>query len=93
MIQHNQYHGGKVQSLGFENEEGRVTAGVMAPGEYQFGTSEDERMVVTSGEMHVRLPDADDHQPFAAGDEFFVAAGNQFDVKIELPVAYLCFYG
>ena len=89
----NEYFDGNVRSIGFENEDGRVSAGVMNPGEYRFDTSEDERMVVTSGSMSVRRPGADEFETFDAGDEFFVPAGESFDLKIESPVAYLCFYG
>ena len=92
-MQVNEYFDGNVRSIGFENDEGRVTAGVMNPGEYTFNTSEDERIVVTCGSMNVRRPDAEEFETFVAGDEFFVPAGNAFDLKIDSPVAYLCFYG
>lgn len=89
----NEYFDGNVRSISFENSEGRVSAGVMNAGEFEFGTSQDERMLVTCGEMHAKLPDDSEYQTFAEGDEFFVAAGNKFQVKIESPVSYLCFYG
>lgn len=91
-MQVNEYFDGNVRSIGFENADGRVSAGVMNPGEYEFGTSDDERMVVTCGEMNVKLPDDEEFQTFAEGDEFFVAAGNKFQLKIDAPVSYLCFY-
>ena len=39
MFKVNEYFEGKVTSLGFNNKEGAVTIGVMAAGEYEFGTS------------------------------------------------------
>ncbi|MGB0732572.1 MAG: pyrimidine/purine nucleoside phosphorylase [Pontibacterium sp.] len=89
----NEYFDGKVKSIGFENNEGKVTAGVMAPGEYEFGTSEDELMKVTSGELNVKLPGADDFVAYPAGTEFKVAANQSFQLIVKEATAYLCFYG
>lgn len=92
-MQVNEYFDGNVKSIGFENSEGKATAGVMAPGEYEFGTSENERMVITSGKLQARLPGTDAFQTFGAGDEFKVAANTKFQVNVEEATSYLCFYG
>lgn len=92
-MQVNEYFDGNVKSIGFENSEGRVTAGVMAIGEYEFGTSEPELMKVVSGELIVKLPDSEEFVPYPAGTEFNVAAGEKFQLKVEQATAYLCFYG
>ena len=39
MFKVNEYYNGNVKSLAFSNDEGDVTVGVMAPGEYEFNTS------------------------------------------------------
>ena len=88
----NEYFDGKVQSIGFENSEGRVTSGVMAVGEYEFGTSEHEVMKVVSGAIIAKLPGEDSFATFATGQQFEVEANQKFQVKIEQPTAYLCFY-
>lgn len=88
----NEYFDGKVKSIGFENSEGRVTSGVMAVGEYEFGTSEHERMKVVSGEIQAKLPGKDSFETFQAGEQFEIAANQKFQVIIEQPTAYLCFY-
>ncbi|WP_036228649.1 pyrimidine/purine nucleoside phosphorylase [Marinobacterium jannaschii] len=93
MLNVNEYFDGAVKSIGFENTEGRVTAGVMNPGEYEFGTSEDELMKVVSGELIVKLPGSDNFESFKSGSEFRVAANQKFQVKVEQTTAYLCFYG
>ncbi|WP_238388873.1 pyrimidine/purine nucleoside phosphorylase [Roseimaritima ulvae] len=92
-LQVNEYFDGKVKSIGFENGEGRATAGVMAAGEYQFGTSEQELMKVVSGELNIRLPGETDFQSYPSGSEFRVEANVKFDVRVETPTAYVCFYG
>ena len=56
MFKVNEYFEGQVTSLGFNNKEGAVTIGVMAAGEYEFGTSTVEYLTVTSGKMSVLLP-------------------------------------
>ena len=89
----NEYFGGNVKSIGFENDEGRATAGVMATGDYEFGTSENELIKIVSGELQAKLPDSDSQQTYRAGDQFTVAANEKFQVKVIQPTAYLCFYG
>lgn len=92
-MQVNEYFDGNVKSIGFENSEGRVTAGVMAIGEYEFGTNEHERMKVVSGELKVRLPGQETFVSFPAGSEFEVEANQKFQLRVEQASAYLCFYG
>ena len=92
-MQVNEYFDGKVKSIGFENSEGRATAGVMATGDYEFGTSENELMKVVSGELIVKLPGSDSFESFKAGSEFKVEANQTFHLQVKQPTAYLCFYG
>ena len=49
MFDVNEYFEGKVKSIGFQTETLPATVGVMAPGEYEFGTSQRETMTVVSG--------------------------------------------
>jgi uncharacterized protein YaiE (UPF0345 family) len=92
-MQVNRYFEDKVLSIGFESDSHPVSSGVMQPGEFSFGTSQPERMVVTHGEMLVRLPDGTDWQLYPAGTEFNVAANVSFDVKVTQSTCYLCYYG
>lgn len=92
-MQVNEYFDGNVKSIGFRNSEGRATAGVMAVGEYEFGTSEDELMKIVSGELAAKLPGVDEFQTFTTGQEFTVPAGKTFQVHVKQETAYLCFYG
>jgi len=89
MLKHNSYFDGKVQSIGFERNGRKQTAGVIARGEFHFDTGAAERMTIVSGELWVRLPDGQ-ARFFAAGTTFEVEAASGFDVKAEAPVAYLC---
>lgn len=92
MLEVNEYFDGQVKSIGFENSDGQVTAGVMAPGDYEFGTSQHELMKVISGELSVKLPGADTFASYPAGTEFTVDANQTFQLKVEQATAYLCCY-
>ena len=92
MLKHNSYFEGNVQSVGFERNGLRASVGVIAPGEFHFGTAAAERMTVTSGLLQARLPGGE-WQSFAAGSYFEVAANSGFDVRaVGGPAAYLCEY-
>ena len=90
MLKHNTYFEGKVQSIGYERNGRRATAGVIAPGEYHFGTDAPERMSVTSGELLVRVASATEWRAYPAGTAFEVAGKSGFDVRAAEPSAYLC---
>ena len=72
--------------------DGAATVGVMAVGEYEFGTSTVEIMHVVSGALTVRLPDSEEWQTFGAGTQFTVPADAKFGVRTESETAYLCEY-
>lgn len=88
----NEYFDGKVKSIGFQTATLPATVGVMAPGDYEFGTSQKETMSVVSGELVVKLPGADDWQTFSAGSHFIVEANQKFQLKVAVDTAYLCTY-
>jgi uncharacterized protein YaiE (UPF0345 family) len=89
MLKHNSYFDGKVQSVEFERNGRRTTAGVIDRGEYHFDTGAPERMTVTSGELEIRLGGNDWHR-YPAGTSFEVAGKSGFDVRASAPSAYLC---
>jgi len=93
MFKTNEYFDGKVKSIAFQTETLPATIGVMAPGDYEFGTAAKEKMSVVSGALSVKLPDTNEFQSFAAGDSFDVPADSKFSVKVECETAYLCLYG
>lgn len=92
MLATNTYFDGKVISIAFDSEEGPATAGVMAVGEYEFGTAKHEIMKVTSGRLMVKLPGAEAFAAYGAGEVFEVSAHSKFQVKVPVETAYLCWY-
>ena len=62
MLNVNEYFDGNVKSVGFQGDPLSSSVGVMAPGEYEFGTSQNEVMTVVAGELVVSLPGSEDFQ-------------------------------
>lgn len=92
MFKSNEYFDGKVKSIAFQGSDAPATIGVMAAGEYEFGTSQKEIMQVISGMLTIRLPGEDAWVDFGPGERFEVAAGQKFGVRVEQDTAYLCLY-
>ncbi len=92
MLKVNEYFDGKVKSIAFQGEQLPATVGVMAPGDYEFGTSQNEVMTVVSGKLTVKLPGNDTWQTFVSGESFAVAANSKFQLKVAVDTAYLCTY-
>tara|TARA_R110001606_G_scaffold379006_1_gene538840 strand:+ start:857 stop:1147 length:291 start_codon:yes stop_codon:yes gene_type:complete len=88
----NSYFDDKVKSVALNNAEGTSTVGVMAVGEYEFGTSQREYMTVVSGALTVKLPTESEWKTFVKGDTFIVEANQTFQLKVAEMTAYLCRY-
>lgn len=92
MFKTNEYFDGNVKSIAFEMPEGPATIGVMAAGEYNFGTSSIEYMTVTSGELLVMLPGETAWKAYKPFETFVVEKGVTFKVKAQADTSYLCQY-
>lgn len=92
MFKINEYFDGKVKSIAFETAECPATVGVMAQGEYEFGTSSKEIMTVTSGKLTVKLPGSNDWKEFRENESFTVEANQKFQLKAEEDSSYICLY-
>lgn len=92
MFKVNEYFDGKVKSIAFTTPECPATLGVMAPGEYEFGTSSTEYITVVSGMMTIQLPDETEWRDYKPYDTFIVAKDKKFKLKIRADSAYVCLY-
>ena len=92
MFKTNEYFDGNVKSIAFEMPDGPATIGVIAAGEYSFGTSSVEYMTVTSGELMVMQPGETKWKSYKALDLFKVEKGVTFKVKAMSDATYLCLY-
>lgn len=89
-LKHNTYFDGQVQSVGYTRNGRAATVGVIAPGQFHFGTNAPERMTVISGELFMKRDGATEWVLFPAGTAFEIAAKSGFDVRAAEPSAYLC---
>ena len=92
MFSVNEYFEGKVKSLALEDKKGKATIGVMAPGDYEFGTSTVEFMTVVSGALTILLPGETEWKTFNPFETFIVQANQKFKVKIDDNSTYICRY-
>ena len=92
MLKVNEYFNGNVKSIAFQTKTLPATVGVMAVGEYEFGTSNKETMTVVSGALTVKPPGETSWKDFTPGQSFVVAANEKFQLKVPEETAYLCTY-
>jgi len=92
MLKVNEYFDGNVKSIATDNSKGKATVGVIAPGEYEFGTSTVEYMTVVFGAMDVLIKGEDQWQTYTDGETFKVEKDSSFKVKVNEAVSYLCKY-
>lgn len=92
MFKTNEYFDGKVKSIAFETSDCPATVGVMAKGEYVFGTSSVEYMTVTFGKMDVKLPGETQWKTYKEFETFIVPKDVKFDVKVDGDTSYRCLY-
>jgi len=89
----NVYFDGRVTSRSLTLENGdKVSLGIMAPGEYEFGTAEKEIMEIMAGELQVLLPGSSEWVAIKGGESFKVPANASFQVKAESMIDYCCYY-
>ena len=88
----NHYFNDQVLSLSFENSNGLSSVGVMEPGNYEFSTSQNERMVVISGALLVQREEDLEPLLYSDGEEFHVRHDQTFNLEVTEPTAYLCEY-
>ncbi len=92
MLTVNEYFEGKVKSIALQTATLPATIGVMAAGEYTFGTDCKEVMSVVSGELRVKLPGENEWQTFINGQTFEIDANQKFDLVVPVDTAYFCQY-
>ncbi len=92
MFRVNEYFDGRVKSIAFENADGPATVGVMAPGEYEFGTSTIEYMTITSGALEDQLPGETKWKTYKPFETFVVPGNVKFRVKADQDTSYRCLY-
>ncbi|TCO06031.1 pyrimidine/purine nucleoside phosphorylase [Natronoflexus pectinivorans] len=92
MYKVNEYFDGKVASISHNSADGKATVGVMAAGEYEFGTSSVEIMTIIAGEMKIKLSGETEWTTYKKFDSFRVEKDTSFQVSVTHDTPYLCLY-
>ena len=91
--QHNSYFEGNVQSVAFTRNGRKTSVGVIAEGQYHFGTDAAERMTVVSGRLDAKVDGTEDWIVYPAGTSLEIPAKSGFDVRaVNGDAAYCCEY-
>jgi purine/pyrimidine-nucleoside phosphorylase len=92
MLKVNEYFDGHVKSISHESAEGTATVGIMAKGEYEFGTSAIEIVTVISGMLNVQQPGKKEWKSYKKFETFVVEKDVKFKVKCKEDTPYFCLY-
>ena len=89
----NSYFDGKVTSrtVLFSNSE-KKTLGIMLPGEYEFGTVDQELIEILAGKLEVLLSGSETWLAFNGNGSFEVPANSKFKLKVSELTDYCCLY-
>lgn len=89
----NIYFDGKVSSRTVLFADGsHKTLGLMAEGDYTFGTEAAELMEILAGHVEVKLAGESEWKSYGEGQSFNVPANSSFDVKVTGMADYCCSY-
>ena len=69
-----------------------LAEGVMAAGEYEFGTGTIEIMTIISGQLTIQQPGETEWKTYKKFESFVVAKDVKFKVKCTEDTPYLCLY-
>lgn len=89
----NIYFEGKVTSRTVLFPDGtKKTLGIMLPGDYEFGTAQEEIMEILGGKLDVLLTGENEWKTFTGGTSFRVPANSSFKLKVQEVTDYCCSY-
>ena len=92
MYEIRKYHGDRVMSLTYDDENQSFSVGIIAPGEYEFGAIRKEIFTVTSGEISMRAEPGTDWMTYGVDETFSVPDHKDFSLKVDFVSSYICHY-
>ena len=92
MYQLRKYHGDRVQSLTYGDDNQSFSVGIIAPGEYEFGAIKKEVTTVTSGEISVWVEGNESWKTYKRNDTFEIPEHKNFKYKVDKVSSYICIY-
>jgi len=92
MFELRKYHGDRVMSLTYEDENENFSVGIISPGEYEFGSIKSEKYVVTSGEISCWVEGFNKWVAYRKNETFRVSIRKNFKLSVKKTSTYLCYY-
>jgi len=92
MYELKKYHGDRVQSLTYEDDNTSFSVGIISPGKYEFGAIKKEIFNVTSGEISCWTEGIEGWKAYAKNDVFSVPDHKNFKLSVNKVSTYICFY-
>lgn len=87
----NLYCDGKVQSRTLRYSDGRVqTLGVYLPGDFEFHSDSEEKVLITAGCVEVFFPSDSDWRQVKTNETYNVPANTIFKVRCREIAEYIC---
>lgn len=92
MFELKKYHGDKVQSLTYEDNQENFSVGIITPGDYHFGSLKNERNIVIHGVISVWIEGDDEWKVYTEGKSFSIPVSKNFRFKVDQTSSYICYY-
>ena len=92
MYELRKYHGDRVQSLTYDDDNTAFSVGILSPGEYQFGAIKKELFTVTSGAISAWVEDQNEWKEYRKGENFAIPSHKNFMLKVDRISSYICYY-
>ena len=91
-MEHNVYFDGKIQSLGFQSDQGEATVGVVETGTYTVPTDCVEKLTILSGKGRVKVAQQG-WKDIKTGDVITLPPDVEVTWEVATPnVCYLCLF-
>lgn len=92
MYELRKYHGEKVMSLTYEDENNSFSVGIISPGEYEFGSIRKELFTVTHGVISAWHEDSKGWGTYRREEMFIIPEQKNFRLKVDTISSYICHY-
>lgn len=92
MFELKRYHGDRVMSLTYDDDNVSFSVGVISPGEYEFGAMKSEKYTVTSGVIRCWAEGDKEWSTNQINEIFTVPSRKNFKLSVDKISSYICYY-
>lgn len=92
MFELKRYHGDRVMSLTYDDENVSFSVGIISPGEYEFGAVKSEEFTVTAGVIRCWVEGDKEWSTNKKNEIFTVPSRKNFKLSVDEISSYICYY-